>query len=223
MVLPASCGFMLYGKSSLISFFPAFDGLCRLSLMWFLSLLWHMRWRYEAPIRSTTFMVWSARAWPPESPWIRCRSTEAGRGAVGRHERMWWILMPVSNVGLLVLFLNRSISQGLLVRSLDSLMTWTPVRAPDEILHRLITEAFLRIVLPLWLQSCGLIHMFSASCGACFPPRLDPDPRWPLLVGADCLVRDPGSVARGYVERPLFVGAACLVRGPGSVVRGYAM
>ncbi|KAK8554923.1 hypothetical protein V6N13_016177 [Hibiscus sabdariffa] len=170
--------------------------------MWL--LLWHRRWRYEAPIWSTACMVWATRAWQPDSLWIRCRSDEAGRGAIHRYGR---ILTPVFNAGLLVLFP---------VRSLDSLLIWAPVRAPDELLFHLFAEAFVHIVLPLWLQFCGLIHMFSAYCGACFPPRLDPSPR---LVGADCLVRGPAR----YAGRALFVGEACLVRGPSSVVRGYAM
>ncbi|KAK8977471.1 hypothetical protein V6N11_035591 [Hibiscus sabdariffa] len=89
--------------------------------MWL--LLWHVRWRYEAPIWSTAYTMWAARAWPPDSPWTSCRSTEADRGAVDRHGRF---LTPISNVGLLVLFLTRFISQGFPVRSLDSLLIGPP-------------------------------------------------------------------------------------------------
>ncbi|KAK8553657.1 hypothetical protein V6N13_122292 [Hibiscus sabdariffa] len=153
--------------------------------MWLLSLLWHMRWRYEAPKWSTACMVWSAQAWTRESPWIRRRPTDVGHGAVDRHGRIWWILTPVFNAGLLVLFLNSFIGQGFPVldalvnahgcfvcqgfHSLDSLLIWAPIRALDEILHHPIAEVFLCIVLPLWLDPHVFHFLRYHACPALFP------------------------------------------------------
>ncbi|KAK8663288.1 hypothetical protein V6N13_083111 [Hibiscus sabdariffa] len=128
--------------------------------MWL--LLWHVRWRYEALIWSTTYVMWAAHAWPPDSPWSSYRFIDASCSVAARHGGF---LTSVSTAGPLVVFLTRIFRQGFPARSLDSLLFWALVRALDELLIRPFGEAFLCIVLPLWLQFCGLIHLFSAYCG----------------------------------------------------------
>ncbi|KAL4278237.1 hypothetical protein GQ457_03G020520 [Hibiscus cannabinus] len=186
-----------------------------------MSLLWHMQWRYEAPKWSTACMVWSARAWPPESPWIRRRSTDAGRGAIDRHGRMWWILTSVFNAGLLILFLNSFIGQAFHVldalvhapgcfvylgfRSLDSLLIWSPF-------------------VP-WMKSCIVLSrrfssVFCCPCGCNL--WLDPHVFHFLRYHA-CPALCP---CLPWCDKSAFLASSlceCLVCGPGTVARGYAM
>ncbi|KAK8972962.1 hypothetical protein V6N11_031150 [Hibiscus sabdariffa] len=117
--------------------------------------------------------------WPPSLLW------HADHSAIDRYkvhqQGFGWFNRQIIDVSLLVLFPNNFFGQGFptldacvrvpgyLVcqgfRSLDASPSWASVRALDGLMHRPITEVFLCIPLPLWLQFSGLIHMFAESCG----------------------------------------------------------
>ncbi|KAK8671973.1 hypothetical protein V6N13_110351 [Hibiscus sabdariffa] len=109
----------------------------------------------------------------------------ANRSAIDRYkvhqQGFGWFRRQTIDVRLLVLFPKNFFDQGFptldafvrvlgcLVRqgfrSLDASPSWAFVRALDGLMHRPITEVFLCILLLLWLQFSGLIHMFATSCG----------------------------------------------------------